>query len=101
MLRVPITTLPDALTTSVPGTEELMRTVHVPAADVGPLGPQVPPVIPPTPVDVDVIVTPDAGLQPVPLFFSTNTVKVCVVPTLLVAFGVIVIRASTHVFVLA
>src|SRR3954452_7049931 len=100
MLTPPTTTVPEALTVNEPTVLELTITVHVPAAPVVPVGPQVPPVIEPTPVEVDAIVTPLAGVQPVPSFFSTVTVKVCALPTLFEALAPSVMRASTHVFTL-
>src|SRR6188768_3195507 len=98
MLRPPTVTVPEAFTVVVPGTSEFTITVQVPFAAVGPVGPHVPPVMPPAPVAVDVIATPPAGLQPVPSFFSTSTVNVCGWLTWFVAVWLIVIRASTHVF---
>ena len=54
--------------------------------------------IEPTPLAVELIVTPLAALQPLPSFFSMKTVKVCGLPTGFVPLWPIVIRASTHVF---
>src|SRR3954466_5170689 len=96
----PTTTVPDAVTVNEPTVVELTITVHVPAAPVAPLGPEVPPVIEPTPVEVDPIVMPLAGVQPVPSFFSTVTVKVCALPTLFEALAPRWIGASPHVFTL-
>src|SRR5262245_17270061 len=97
----PTTTVPEAFTCATPGTLELTITVHLPSfgatAPVGPVGPQVPPVIVPKSVVV-VIVTPGAGAQPSPLFLSTKTVSVCGVPTAFVALWLMVILASTTVF---
>src|ERR1700756_2350171 len=56
--------------------------------------------MPPTPVLDPVIVTPEAGDQPLPSFFSTVTVNVCALPTWFVADVPIEIRASTQVFTL-
>ena len=61
----------------VPGVAEETITVHWPAAFVGPVAgaPHEPPVIEPTPLLLEAIDTPAAGLQPEPSFFSTVTVK--------------------------
>ena len=49
-----------------PGVVELTITVHLPSAPVEPAGPQVPPVIDPTPDSVAVMLTPAAAAQPEP-----------------------------------
>jgi hypothetical protein len=92
-------TVPDAFTVVVPAAFELTITVQLPDAFVVPLGPQVPPVIEPTPLAVELTVTPLAADQPLPSFFSTRTVKVCGLPTGFVAPWPIEIRASTQFFV--
>src|SRR5688572_6413634 len=98
MLTPRTVTAPEALIVAVPGWFEFAMIVHSPLAFVGPVGPQVPPVIEPKFV-VELIVTPAAALQPVPSFFSTSTVKVCGSPTSFTPLVPIEIRASTQVFV--
>ena len=60
----------------------------------------VPPVMlaPTSPLIDGVTVTPAAATKPAPEFFSTVTVKVCGELTWFVPDGVMLIRASTHVF---
>src|SRR3954462_2447988 len=97
MLTPPTVTVPEAFTVAWPAVLELTITVHVPAAVVLPVGPQVPPVIEPAPEDVDVLAPLPAGLPPGPSFVSTRTVNGCAWPTSFVPLWLIVIRASTHV----
>src|SRR5512135_2123024 len=99
-MATPLTvTVAEASKTPVPTVFELTMRVHWPLESVTVVV-HVPPVIEPTPlVLLPVTVTPEAALQPLPSFCSTVTVKVCGSPTLLVPDGVMLIRASTYVFV--
>src|SRR3954447_9516426 len=96
-------TVAAARTYAVPVWVELTTIVHWPLASVVAVV-QVPPVTDAPAMLVGrrlpATVTPVAGVQPEPSFFSILTVNVCGSPTRLTPVVPMLIRASTHVFTL-